>query len=88
VTDITTLDTKPLGNSDRSPETERTVSERRLCASCGAELTGRRRQAQYCSDRCRTTARRRTRSVHLKELLAELERAVADIKVAIGDGND
>ena len=36
-------------------------AQNRTCAVCGADLTGRRRQARHCSGACRAEASRRHR---------------------------
>jgi len=74
----------PSPETNRLSETERTVSIARLCASCDIPLTGRRRQAQFCSDRCRTQHRRRRRATRLAELVASVEQAVTALKTEIG----
>jgi hypothetical protein len=77
----TPSDAPPL---ESPSQTERTVSEDRLCDDCGTLLTGRRRQAHFCSDRCRTRHGRRIQATRVKDLLVELERIVAALKVEIG----
>lgn len=58
-------------------ETERTISQDRLCRGCGASLVDRRPQARFCSARCRTQARRDRQSDRVAELLDTLTEAVA-----------
>lgn len=37
------------------------MSDLRWCPVCGADMEGRRPQARYCSDRCRSVAQRAAR---------------------------
>jgi predicted nucleic acid-binding Zn ribbon protein len=63
------------------PQNERTASAGRLCATCATSLNGRRPQARFCSDRCRTQHRREgiRQTVHEALLQAEAAlRALAD----------
>jgi hypothetical protein len=69
---------------DRAPETERSVSEHRFCAGCGVDLTGRRRQARFCSDRCRTDHYRRDSASRIATLVDALEQTVATLKAEMG----
>jgi hypothetical protein len=75
---------EPSGISDRSPETERTVYTGRLCAGCSTELTGRRRQARFCSDDCRTKQRRGERAGRIAALVEALEQTLATLKAEMG----
>jgi predicted nucleic acid-binding Zn ribbon protein len=68
---------QPSAGPDRTPETERPVSEGRVCEGCGTSLSGRRPQARFCSDRCRSQARRDSRSHRLTELVIRLDETVA-----------
>lgn len=63
--------------TDHSPETERRLSEGRWCAGCDVPLQGRRRQCQYCSDRCRVRARRSSQMHRLQDVLEALDQALA-----------
>ena len=64
-------------DADIPPESARTPQETRLCAVCDAPLTGRRRQAQHCSDRCRAEgarmAHRRCIAAHLDGIAEAVE---------------
>jgi hypothetical protein len=62
------------------PQTERTLSSARLCEGCGTSLGGRRRQARYCSAKCRTLAHRSARQRGITALLTTLERTVASLR--------
>jgi hypothetical protein len=64
-------------DADVPPETERTVAQARGCVVCGATLTGRRRQAQHCSDRCRTEG---SRLAHQRRIAARLDAIVEEVK--------
>ena len=70
-------------DTNLSLETERTVPEGRLCASCGTTLAGRRRQAHFCSDRCRMTGRRAAEASRRGALLNRLKQAVAEIELEL-----
>jgi hypothetical protein len=74
----------PLPAPEVSPETERTLSEARLCAGCGTALTGRRRQAQHCSARCRAEARRTVRQQRLAAKLEAIVRTVDELRQELG----
>jgi endogenous inhibitor of DNA gyrase (YacG/DUF329 family) len=73
----------PSPDTNLSLETERTVSEARSCASCGTSLNGRRRQALFCSARCRTQYGRTLRADKLVALFAALEEAVNALKLEL-----
>jgi hypothetical protein len=72
---------EPLVDSPRAPENERPAAVDRLCDGCGTSLAGRRRQARYCSDRCRSQARR-------DDLRHAVEAALGDIHAAGGRLSD
>ena len=77
--------------ADGAPETERTASDGRQCMFCGAALRSARRDARYCSDRCRTSG---GRTAHRQRLVAQLD-AIAfavtnirhELKLEAGDGD-
>jgi len=75
-------DSSPAG--EVPARTERTLSSGRLCANCVASLAGRRPQARFCSDRCRSEHRRQLRTTRLQSLVASLEKTVTALKDAIG----
>ncbi len=64
----------------RWPETDSTGSRARLCRGCGTSLSGKRPQAQYCSDRCRSRARRTTIQRRITAALRRLEHAVKNLR--------
>ena len=68
---------KPTTKLGSSPKTERTPSEARLCAVCDTPLTGRRRQAQHCSDRCRAEG---ARAAHRRRIAAQLDGIAAAVE--------
>ena len=70
-------------NAILASETERTVSTARVCGSCGTTLTGRRRQAQFCSDGCRMRGRRASKTSRRRALLRRLKEAVAEIELEL-----
>jgi hypothetical protein len=74
----------PLG--DGGLQSERAVS--RVCVGCDADLTARRRQARFCSAKCRAQYSRRRRSERLEDLIATSEHALAALKKEIGGGHD
>ena len=79
--DITLLEkADALRLGDRAPETERPVSEGRVCEGCGKSLTGRRPQARFCSDRCRSRVKRDARSNRLAELANRLDETVVALR--------
>jgi predicted nucleic acid-binding Zn ribbon protein len=61
-------------------ETERTLSSHRQCNGCGADLTGRRRAARFCSAKCRTAHHRKRRDGQLADIITALEDAIAALK--------
>jgi hypothetical protein len=65
---------------DLFTETERTVSQGRLCATCGVTLTDRRPQARFCSDACRMRFRRQKQATRLNELLTTIEKSTAALR--------
>lgn len=73
-------DRNPTLIEENAVGTERTLSSNRLCESCGADLTGRRPQARFCSAKCRTAARRQNHQDHLTKVVAGLEEALAALK--------
>ena len=66
--------------SESPSETERTVSSGRLCEGCDTPLVGRRPQARFCSDACRTAERRHRLTTRFLELLTAIEQAVAALR--------
>src|SRR5262249_18829178 len=81
---IDTSGAQPSPDSNFASETERALSSARLCKACGVPLVGRRRQAQFCSGRCRTEHRRGTRANRLAQLVEAVEKAVTALKGEIG----
>jgi hypothetical protein len=75
---------EPSTQPELGQETERTVSAPRLCVGCGANLTGRRRQARYCSDRCRAGHRRRGQTARVAGLLDVVEQTIESLRATIG----
>src|SRR5262245_11765194 len=67
------------------PETERAVSEARLCAACGVTLANRRPQARFCSARCRTAARRENERRRLNELLDTMQQILDTLRRGLLD---
>jgi hypothetical protein len=65
---------------DLAPETERTVSDLRSRPTCGNALTNRRRQARFCSDRCRAQAARSERQRRLVAIVDTLSGALRVLK--------
>ena len=68
---------------DKPSGTERTVSNGRLCANCATLIEGRRPQARFCSDRCRTAAHRREREERLRCRLEALEVAAGSLQAEL-----
>ena len=73
-----------MPSSDTCSEAERTDSGARLCNGCGTPLTGKRPQAQYCTDRCRSQARRNRGRRRVAAALQALAQAVADLRDELG----
>jgi len=48
-------------------------SDLALCLECGADLTGKRDDAKFCSDRCRTNHRRDQQNKRASGLISSLE---------------
>ena len=69
---------------DSTAETERAVSSDRFCDGCGKPLTGRRPQARFCANRCRTYHGRRARSMAVVALVTRLEDTLAELKRELG----
>ena len=66
--------------SRSSPRTTRTsASEGRSCRQCGGPIPGQRRNG-FCSDACRMRSGRTERDARVRELVADVERAVAALK--------
>jgi hypothetical protein len=75
---------KQAKRSGGAVETERTVCEPRLCGFCGREMNGRRRQASFCSDICRTRAARRQRSQRLRDRFGAVAAALDELRRELG----
>ena len=73
---------------ESASETERSVSSDRLCEGCGIPLDGRRPQARFCSDSCRTAASRHMQTTHLLDLLTAIEQAVAALRLELEGRHD
>ena len=65
---------------DPSLETERTVSRHHVCDGCGSSLAGKRPQARFCSDECRSAARRLARNTRLDSLLTTIEECLTELR--------
>jgi hypothetical protein len=74
--------------SECPSETERTVSSDRLCEGCDTTLVGRRPQARFCSDACRTAERRPRLTTRLLDLLTAIEQAVAALRCELEGRRD
>ena len=61
-------------------ETEHAVSGTHLCGCCGKKMTGRRPQARYCSDVCRTRANRRDHERRIAGFLDAIAQAVEGLR--------
>ena len=73
-------DPTALATPDARAETERTLSEGRLCAFCGTSIGRRRPQARFCSDACRTHWGRQENDRRVARLLATMIRTVHDLR--------
>jgi hypothetical protein len=68
-------------NTDpNAPEAERTGFADPRCARCGAVLAGRRRDARFCSDKCRMQTHRQGEQARIAGLLATLEQTITELK--------
>ncbi len=68
---------------NHSPRTTRTTgSEMASCRQCGGAIAGRRRNG-FCSDACRMRSRRTERDGRVRELVADVERAVSALKAEL-----
>jgi hypothetical protein len=65
-------------------ETERTDAEAPLCAFCSTPMKGRRPQAKFCSDACRTRSGRVERDRRVATLLDTLVGAVEGLRRELG----
>jgi ferredoxin len=74
--------------SESPSETERTVSNDRLCEGCGVPLVRRRPQARFCSDSCRTAVGRHRHTTHLLDLLTAIEMSVAALRSELEGRHD
>jgi predicted nucleic acid-binding Zn ribbon protein len=74
--------------AESASQTEHTVSSDRLCEGCGIPLVGRRPQARFCSDSCRTAVGRHRHTTRLLALLTAIERAVAALRLELEGGHD
>lgn len=70
--------------SDMGSETERTLATGRMCTGCGVPLTGRRPQARYCSDRCRTRGGREAHRRRIAGLLDTITDAADALRRELG----
>ena len=59
---------------------ERTLPRHLVCAGCGADLTGRRPAAKFCTARCRTAARRIAHTDDINRHLAIIEASLAAVR--------
>lgn len=75
-----------LPRHDPRSETERTVSDARLCGFCGTSINRLRRQARFCSDVCRTRFRRDQQQRQVTALLDTLQRSVDELRTALTSG--
>jgi hypothetical protein len=68
------------------PETERTLPTGRVCDNCGASLDARRPQARFCSARCRTATRRKSRQDRIALALEAVSKAVTALTHELSPG--
>jgi hypothetical protein len=71
---------------ERRLETDRTATGPRLCEGCGADLTPRRPQARWCSNRCRAEGGRKRHAGRIRHLIGQIEDLFADLKAEIDGG--
>ena len=50
------------------------------CVQCGAEFEPKSDIHYFCSDKCRTAARRKAQTADLNRLLATIEQSLADLR--------